>query len=156
MTIKYFTPEGLQNIKTELHDLKTKGRREMAQKIAEAREKGDLSENAEYDAAKEEQGLLEMRIAKLEGELGAARLLDDSKLDASKIMILSKVKLNNLKRKKTVQYMLVSEAEANVREGKISISTPIAKGLLGKRAGDKVTIEVPSGTLEFEVLEVSR
>ena len=156
MTIKYFTPEGLQNIKTELHDLKTKGRREMAQKIAEAREKGDLSENAEYDAAKEEQGLLEMRIAKLEGELGAARLLDDSKLDATKIMILSKVKLNNLKRKKTVQYMLVSEAEANVREGKISISTPIAKGLLGKRAGDKVTIEVPSGTLEFEVLEVSR
>jgi len=156
MTIKYFTPEGLQKLKTELQDLKTRGRREMAQKIAEAREKGDLSENAEYDAAKEEQGLLEMRIAKLEGEVGAARLLDDSKLDASKIMILSKIKLKNLKRNKVVQYMLVTESEANVRQGKISVSTPIAKGLLGKRAGDKVKIKVPSGMLEFEVLDVSR
>ena len=97
-----------------------------------------------------------MRISKLEGEVGSARLLDDSKLDASKIMILSKVKLKNIKRRKVVQYMIVSEAEANVRQGKISVSTPIAKGLLGKRAGDKVKIKVPSGMLEFEVLDVSR
>ena len=156
MAVKYFTPEGLERLKTELHDLRTRGRREMAQKIAEAREKGDLSENAEYDAAKEAQGLLEMRIARLEGEVGSARILDESKIDASKVMILSKVKIKNHRMNKIFDYMIVSGSEANLRQGKISINTPIAKGLLGKRKGDIVEVSVPSGKMKLEILEVGR
>ena len=152
MTIKYFTPEGLDNLKQELQTLKTK----ISKAIAEAREKGDLSENAEYDAAKDAQGMLEMKISHLETELGMARLLDESKLDVSKIMILSKVKLKNLKFNKVIDYMIVTDKEADLKQGKISISTPIAQGLLGKMVGDVVTIQVPSGAMDLEVLEVSR
>lgn len=156
MTIKYFTPEGLDNLKQELQILKTKGRADVAAALQEAREKGDLSENAEYDAAKDAQGMLEMKISHLETELGMARLLDESKLDISKIMILSKVKLKNLKFNKVIDYMIVTDKEADLKQGKISISTPIAQGLLGKIVGDVVTIQVPSGTMDLEVLEVSR
>lgn len=156
MTIKYFTPEGLDNLKQELQTLKTKGRADVAAALQEAREKGDLSENAEYDAAKDAQGMLEMKISHLETELGMARLLDESKLDVSKIMILSKVKLKNLKFNKVIDYMIVTDKEADLKQGKISISTPIAQGLLGKMVGDVVTIQVPSGTMDLEVLEVSR
>ena len=144
MTIKYFTPEGLDNLKQELQTLKTKGRADVAAALQEAREKGDLSENAEYDAAKDAQGMLEMKISHLETELGMARLLDESKLDVSKIMILSKVKLKNLKFNKVIDYMIVTDKEADLKQGKISISTPIAQGLLGKMVGDVVTIQVPS------------
>ncbi|MBK9460461.1 MAG: transcription elongation factor GreA [Chitinophagales bacterium] len=156
MTIKYFTPEGLDNLKQELQTLKTKGRADVAAALQEAREKGDLSENAEYDAAKDAQGMLEMKISHLETELGMARLLDESKLDVSKIMILSKVKLKNLKFNKVIDYMIVTDKEADLKQGKISISTPIAQGLLGKMVGDVVTIQVPSGAMDLEVLEVSR
>jgi transcription elongation factor GreA len=156
MTIKYFTPEGLDNLKQELQVLKTKGRADVAAALQEAREKGDLSENAEYDAAKDAQGMLEMKISHLETELGMARLLDESKLDVSKIMILSKVKLKNLKFNKVIDYMIVTDKEADLKQGKISISTPIAQGLLGKMVGDVVTIQVPSGAMDLEVLEVSR
>ena len=156
MTIKYFTPEGLDNLKQELQTLKTKGRADVAAALHEAREKGDLSENAEYDAAKDAQGMLEMKISHLETELGMARLLDESKLDVSKIMILSKVKLKNLKFNKVIDYMIVTDKEADLKQGKISISTPIAQGLLGKMVGDVVTIQVPSGAMDLEVLEVSR
>ena len=141
MTIKYFTPEGLDNLKQELQTLKTKGRADVAAALQEAREKGDLSENAEYDAAKDAQGMLEMKISHLETELGMARLLDESKLDVSKIMILSKVKLKNLKFNKVIDYMIVTDKEADLKQGKISISTPIAQGLLGKMVGDVVTIQ---------------
>jgi transcription elongation factor GreA len=140
MTIKYFTPEGLDNLKQELQVLKTKGRADVAAALQEAREKGDLSENAEYDAAKDAQGMLEMKISHLETELGMARLLDESKLDVSKIMILSKVKLKNLKFNKVIDYMIVTDKEADLKLGKISINTPIAQGLLGKMVGDVVTI----------------
>lgn len=156
MTIKYFTPEGLDNLKQELQILKTKGRADVAAALQEAREKGDLSENAEYDAAKDAQGMLEMKISHLETELGMARLLDESKLDVSKIMILSKVKLKNLKFNKVIDYMIVTDKEADLKLGKISINTPIAQGLLGKMVGDVVTIQVPSGPMDLEVLEVSR
>ncbi len=155
MSVKYYTPEGLEAIKTELFELKHSGRRKMARQIAEAREKGDLSENAEYDAAKEAQGLLELRIAKLETALGQARLLDSKYIDTSKIMILSKIKIKNLKVNRDFHYQIVSESEADVRKGKISISTPIAKGLLGKKVGDIVDIKVPSGNMQFKVLEIS-
>ena len=127
-----------------------------AKQIAEAREKGDLSENAEYDAAKEAQGLLELRIARLENELGNARLLDESKIDPTKIMVLSKIKIKHVKLNRVLNYMIVSEQEADLKKGRISISSPIAKGLLGKRGGDKVAVVVPAGTVNFEVLEVNR
>jgi len=156
MEIKYYTPEGLENLKKELQTLKTTGRSEMSKQIAEAREKGDLSENAEYDAAKEAQGMLERKIAQLEAELAVARILDESKLDISKVAILSKVKLKNLSLNKIMEYMLVTEVEADVKSGKISVNTPIAKGLLGKSVGEVVEVNVPSGTLKFEILEISR
>lgn len=145
MEIKYYTPEGLENLKKELQTLKTTGRSEMSKQIAEAREKGDLSENAEYDAAKEAQGMLERKIAQLEAELAVARILDESKLDISKVAILSKVKLKNLSLNKIMEYMLVTEVEADVKSGKISVNTPIAKGLLGKSVGEVVEVNVPSG-----------
>ena len=152
----YYTEEGLQKIKDELQDLKTKGRADMSKQIAEARDKGDLSENAEYDAAKEAQGLLEMKISQLENTVANARVLDDSNIDTSKVAILSKVSIKNVKNGMNVTYTLVAEEEANLKENKISIDSPIAKGLLGKSVGDVAEVKVPAGLMEFEVVEISR
>ena len=153
----YFTEEGLKKLRDELHHLKTVERPFISNQIAEARDKGDLSENAEYDAAKEAQGLLELKISKLEETISNARLIDESKLDSSKILILSQVKLKNKANNATVNYMLVPENEADLKSGKISVDSPIGKGLLGKKAGDTAEIKVPSGAImTFEILEVSR
>jgi transcription elongation factor GreA len=152
----YYTEEGLKKLKDELNELKTKGRADMARQIAEARDKGDLSENAEYDAAKDAQGLLELKISKLEEVVSNARLLDESNIDITKVSILSKVKIRNLKNKMVVEYTLVSEEEADLKAGRISVKSPIGAGLLGKKVGDKVEIKVPAGALEFEVIELSR
>ncbi|MBX0335277.1 transcription elongation factor GreA [Pontibacter sp. HSC-14F20] len=154
--ISYYTAEGLQKLKEELHDLKTKGRSEVARQLAEARDKGDLSENAEYDAAKDAQGHLELKIAKLEEVVGNARLIDESNLDMSKALILSKVKIKNLKNNMVMDYTLVAEEEADLASGKISVKSPIGKGLLGKSVGEKAEITVPAGKIEFEILEISR
>ena len=154
--ISYYTAEGLQKLKDELAELKTKGRAEVARQLAEARDKGDLSENAEYDAAKDAQGHLELKIAKMEEIMGNARLVDESGLDASKALILSKVKLKNLKNNMVVDYTLVAEEEANLAAGKISVKSPIGKGLLGNSVGDVADITVPAGKLQFEILEISR
>jgi transcription elongation factor GreA len=153
--VSYYTQEGLNKLKDELNFLKTKERASIARQIAEAREKGDLSENAEYDAAKEAQGLLELKISKLEEIVANARLIDESQLDASKVMILTKVKIKNLKNNQMMQYTLVAENEANLKDGKISIDSPIGKGLLGKKVGDKVDIVVPAGTIPFEIVNIS-
>ncbi|MGV3541279.1 MAG: transcription elongation factor GreA [Rufibacter sp.] len=155
-SVSYYTPEGLQKLKEELHDLKTKGRAEVARQLAEARDKGDLSENAEYDAAKDAQGHLELKISKLEEIIGNARLIDESSLDMSKALILSKVKLKNLNNNMEMVYTLVAEEEANLAAGKISVKSPIGKGLLGKSVGEIAEITVPAGKLRFEVLEISR
>ncbi|MCJ8163335.1 transcription elongation factor GreA [Pontibacter sp. E15-1] len=154
--ISYYTAEGLQKLKDELAELKTKGRSAVAHQLAEARDKGDLSENAEYDAAKDAQGHLELKISKMEEIVGNARLVDESGLDASKALILSKVKLKNLKTNTVVDYTLVAEEEANLAAGKISVKSPIGKGLLGKSVGDVAEITVPAGKLQFEILEISR
>ena len=154
--ISYYTAEGLQKLKEELAELKTKGRAEVARQLAEARDKGDLSENAEYDAAKDAQGHLELKIAKMEEIVGNARLIDESGLDSSKALILSKVKLKNLKNNMVVDYTLVAEEEANLAAGKISVKSPIGKGLLGKSVGDVTDITVPAAKLQFEILEISR
>lgn len=154
--ISYYTAEGLQKLKDELAELKTKGRAEIARQLAEARDKGDLSENAEYDAAKDAQGHLELKISKLEEVIGNARLIDDSNLDTSKALILSKVKIKNLSNGMTMNYTLVSEEEADLTAGKISVKSPIGKGLLGKSVGEVAEIAVPAGKLKFEVLEISR
>jgi len=153
--LNYYTKDGLQKLKDELQTLKTKGRADMAKQIAEARDKGDLSENAEYDAAKDAQGLMEMKISKLEEVLGNARVIDESTLDTSKISILSVVKLRNLKNKIEVKYQLVAEEEANLKEGKISVQSPIGKGLLGKKEGEIAKIKIPAGEIEFEVLSIT-
>lgn len=153
--IQYYTEEGLRKLKEELQELKTKGRADIAKQIAEARDKGDLSENAEYDAAKDAQGLLELKIAKLEEVVGNARVMDNSKLDSSKVGILSTVKIKNVKNGMTVTYTLVSEEEADLKAGKISLASPFGKGLLGKSVGDVAQINAPAGTLEFEVLDIS-
>lgn len=154
--ISYFTQEGLEKLKAELHELKTKGRADIARAISEAREKGDLSENAEYDAAREAQGLHELRISKLEDLMANARIIDESSVDMSKITVLSKVKIKNLGNKSEVVYTLVSEKEANLKEGRISVDSPIGKGLLGKAVGDVAEIKVPAGVLKFEVLHIGR
>ena len=154
--ISYYTAEGLQKLKDELAELKTKGRAEVARQLAEARDKGDLSENAEYDAAKDAQGHLELKIAKLEEVVGNARLIDESNLDTSKALILSKVKIKNLKNNMVMDYLLVAEEEADLASGKISVKSPIGKGLLGKSVGDIAEITVPAGKIQFEVLEISR
>jgi len=154
--VAYYTKDGLDKLKEELQQLKTTGRAAIAKAIAEARDKGDLSENAEYDAAKEAQGHHETKIAKMEELLSTARLLDESKLDASKVLALSIVKIKNVKNGATMSYQLVSESEADMKSGKISVSSPIAKGLLGKKVGEKTEITVPAGTMEFEILEISR
>ena len=153
---KYYTEEGLQKLRDELDHLTRVERRKISAAIAEARDKGDLSENAEYDAAKDAQGLLELKISKLQNIIGNARIIDESKMDSSKVLILSKVKIRNLKNKATMTYMLVPEKEADLKTGKISVNSPIAKGLLGKSVGDKVGISVPAGNIEFEIVEISR
>ena len=153
--IQYYTEEGLRKLKDELQNLKTKGRTDIAKQIAEARDKGDLSENAEYDAAKDAQGHLELKIAKLENVVGNARVLDNSKMDNSKVGILCTVKIKNVKSGMTVSYMLVSEQEADLKANKISSASPFGKGLLGKKVGDIAQIQAPAGLVEFEVLEIS-
>jgi len=153
--VSYFTKDGLENLKNELNDLRTRGRSEMAKAIQEARDKGDLSENAEYDAAKEAQGLLELKIAKLEGLLGTARLIDESQIDTSKVQALTSVQLKNLKNGATVTYTLVSEKEADLKAGRISVNSPIGSGLLGKKVGEIAEIQVPSGVVKFEVLAIT-
>ena len=154
--ISYFTKEGLQRLKDEVHQLETVERPKISQQIAEARDKGDLSENAEYDAAKEAQGLLEAKIAKLKNTLANARLVDDSKIDNTKVYILSTVKIRNTKNGSEVSYTLVAENEANLAQKKISVDSPIGKGLLGKSAGDIAEVQVPAGIIPFEILEISR
>lgn len=154
--VAYYTAEGLAKLKEELQYLKTEGRAKIANAIAEARDKGDLSENAEYDAAKEAQGLHEAKIAKLEEILANARLIDESKLDLTKVLALSKVRIRNKKNGAEMTYQLVSETEADLKAGKISVKSPIAQGLLGKSVGDVAVVKVPAGELEFEILEISR
>lgn len=154
--ISYFTKEGLQRLKDEIHQLETVERPKISAQIAEARDKGDLSENAEYDAAKEAQGLMEAKIAKLKNTLANARLVDDSKIDNSKVYILSTVKIRNTKNNAEVTYTLVAENEANLAEKKISVDSPIGKGLLGKSVGDIAEVQVPAGIIPFEVLEITR
>jgi transcription elongation factor GreA len=153
--VQYYTEEGLKKLKDELHELKTKGRIDIAHQIAEARDKGDLSENAEYDAAKDAQGLLELKIAKLEEVVGNARVFDNSKMDTSKVGILSTVKIKNVKNGMIVSYTLVSEEEADLKAGKISLASPFGKGLAGKAVGEIAEINAPAGKLQFEILEIS-
>ena len=153
--IIYLTEEGYNKLKDELNQMRSVERPAISAAIAEARDKGDLSENAEYDAAREAQGLLEMRIAKMEQTLTNARVIDESKIDKSKVQILSCVKLLNHNTKKEVTYTIVAEHEANLREGKLAIGTPIAKALLGHKKGDTVEVDVPAGTIHFEILDIS-
>lgn len=153
--ISYYTREGLEKLKAELTHLKTKGRAEMARQIAEARDKGDLSENAEYDAAKDAQGHLEAKIAQLEDTLANARLLDESRVDTDSVSILSKVTIRNRKNKMQVTYTLVSEEEADLKSGKISTLSPIGKGLLGKKRGEVAIIKTPAGEMEFEIMDIT-
>jgi len=155
-TIKYYTREGLQKLKDELNYLITVERPSISQQIAEARDKGDLSENAEYDAAKNAQGLLELKIAKLQQVVANAREIDESKLDNSKVLILSTVKIKNLKNGAVMTYMLVPENEADIKTGKLSVNSPIAQGLLGKAVGEQVEITIPAGKITFEIIEINR
>lgn len=153
--IQYVTKEGLDKLRASLDELESKERPRISQQIAEARDKGDLSENAEYDAAKEAQGLLELKIAKLQDQIANARVIDPALLDHSKISILSKVKIKNLANNMEMNYQLVPETEADLSKGKISVNTPIAKGLLGKKIGEIADIALPNGTqLQFEVLDI--
>ena len=154
--VSYYTPEGLKKLRDELNHLKDVERPKASQAIAEARDKGDLSENAEYDAAKEAQGLLELKISKMEETLSNARLIDESQLDTSKVLVLSTVKLKNQQNGMEMKYTLVAESEADLKNGKISVSSPIGKGLLGKKVGDTAEITVPNGTLKFDILEIKR
>lgn len=154
--IVYFTEEGLRKLKDDLHYLKTKERPAISRQIAEARDKGDLSENAEYDAAKEAQGMLELKISKLEETLVNARIVDESQLDTSKVLILSKVTIKNVKNGQKMSYTLVPENEADLKSGKISVNSPIAKGLLGKKKGEKADVTVPNGMMTFEIIDISR
>ena len=155
MAIVYMTEEGYKKMLEEITFLETVRRPEISRQIAEARDKGDLSENAEYDAAKEAQGLLEMKIAQLKDKVANARMIDDTKLNTHTVQILNKVKIKNTKNNAVMQYMLVSESEANLKEGKIAVSTPIGKGLLGKKVGDIAEIQVPSGIMTFEIIDIS-
>lgn len=154
--VSYYTAEGLKKLKEELEQLKSIERPKASQAIAEARDKGDLSENAEYDAAKEAQGLLEMKISKLEAVYSNARLIDESQLDVSKVLVLSSVKIKNQTNGMELKYTLVAESEADLKTGKISVTSPIGRGLLGKSVGDVAEITVPNGVLKFEIMEVSR
>ena len=154
--INYYTPEGLDNLKSEIKQLESIERPKISQQIAEARDKGDLSENAEYDAAKEAQGMLEARISKLKNKLANARIIDDSEIDNSKVFILSTVRIKNTKNQMELSYTLVAENEANIKSGKISVDSPIGKGLLGKEVGDIADINTPAGIMKFEVLSIKR
>ncbi len=156
MSQSYVTEEGLKKLKEELHLLKTKERPSISRQIAEARDKGDLSENAEYDAAKDAQGHLELRISKMEDTVRNAKIVDRSKLDNSKVSILSKVKIKNVANGKLMTYWIVPETEANLKEGKISVDSPIAKGLLGKVVGNKTEVQVPAGKITFEIIEIGK
>ncbi|BDX37954.1 transcription elongation factor GreA [Tenuifilaceae bacterium CYCD] len=151
----YLTEEGLMKLRAEVEQLKSVERPAISRMIAEARDKGDLSENAEYDAAKEAQGMLELRISKLEDTIANARIIDESKIDTDKVQILNKVKIKNLKTNADLVYTLVAESEANLKEGKLSIATPIAKALIGKKVGDVVEVTVPSGLMSFKILDIS-
>lgn len=155
MAVTYMTADGYKKLVAELNELESVQRPAISKQIAEARDKGDLSENAEYDAAKEAQGLLEMRIANLKDTIASARMIDESKISTNEVQILTRVKIKNTKSGQLMTYMLVSESEANIKEGKLSVTTPIAKGLLGKKIGDKTMVKVPSGEMEFEILEIS-
>ena len=154
--ISYYTEEGLKKLRDELNQLKDVERPKASQAIAEARDKGDLSENAEYDAAKEAQGLLEMKIAKLEEVLSNARVIDESQLDTSKVLVLSTVKIKNQTNGMEMAYTLVADGEADLATGKISVNSPIGQGLLGKSVGDVAEIQVPNGTMKFDILEITR
>ena len=156
MSITYLTEEALKRLHAELNHLKSVERPKASRAIAEARDKGDLSENAEYAAAKEEQGLLELKIKKMEDMVASARVIDESKIDTSMVAVMSKVKVKNIALKKNFEYMLVAETEADLKTGKISVNSPIGKGLLGKKVGDIAEINVPAGTLKLEVVEISR
>lgn len=156
MSLQYFTPQGLKKLHDDLNQLKNVERPHISRQIAEARDKGDLSENAEYDAAKDAQGLLELKISKLEEVVASARLIDETKLDSSKALVLSKVKIKNKGNGSVMTYLLVAENEADLKLGKISVTSPIGKGLLGKKVGEVAEIVVPSGKMEFEILEISR
>ena len=149
------TYEGLKKLEDELENLKVVRRKEVSQKIKEAREQGDLSENAEYDAAKEAQGIMEAKLAQLKGLISNARLIDESRVKTDEVQILNKVKIKNTKNNAVMTYTLVSDSEANLKEGKISVSTPIAQGLMGKKVGDVVEIRVPSGLMTFEIMDIS-
>lgn len=155
MAVTYMTAEGYKKLKEELNELERVQRPAISKQIAEARDKGDLSENAEYDAAKEAQGLLEMKISQLKETLASARMIDESKINTNEVQILNRVKIKNSKTGQVMSYMIVSESEANLKEGKLSVTTPIAKGLLGKKVGEKASVQVPSGLMEFEVVEIS-
>ncbi len=154
--IVYYSTESLEVLKNELIELETVQRPKISAAIAEARDKGDLSENAEYDAAKEAQGLLELKISKMKQILSNARILDESKIDTSKILLYSKVKIKNLKNNMEMSYTLVPESESDLKSGKVSVTSPISKGLLGKAKGDVVSVQAPAGIMEFEILDVSR
>ncbi|MDC1106566.1 transcription elongation factor GreA [Prolixibacteraceae bacterium] len=153
--VSYMTKEGLKKLRKELDHLMTVERPRISNEIGEAIEKGDISENAEYDAAKDAQGMLEAKISIVQGQIANARIIDESKIDTFTVQILNKVKIKNCKNNAIMEYTLVSETEANLKEAKIAVSTPIAKGLLGKKVGDKVDIKVPSGVIPFEIIEIS-
>jgi transcription elongation factor GreA len=154
MAITYMTADGYKKLVDDLNILETVERPAISKMIAEARDKGDLSENAEYDAAKEAQGLLEMKIMQLKETIASARMIDESRIDTSVVQILTKVKIKNLKNDQIMTYHIVSESEANLKEAKLSVTTPIAQGLLGKKVGDIATVKVPSGIMDFEVLDI--
>jgi transcription elongation factor GreA len=156
MGLSYYTPEGYKKLKEELEHMKHVERPRISAQIAEARDKGDLSENAEYDAAKEAQGLLEMKISQTEDLLANARIIDESQMDSSKVLVLSKVKIKNQANNAEMQYTLVAEKEADIRQNKISVNSPIGKGLLGKRVGEIAEVNVPNGTMKFEIIEITR
>ncbi|HBG42100.1 MAG TPA: transcription elongation factor GreA [Porphyromonadaceae bacterium] len=155
MAVTYMTEDGLRKLKEELVQLESVERPNISKQIAEARDKGDLSENAEYDAAKEAQGMLESKISQLKGLIATARVIDESAIGTDEVQIMNKVTIKNLASNKTMTYTLVSESEADLKSGKIAVSTPIAQGLMGKKVGDKVDIKVPSGTMHFEIIEIS-
>ncbi|SOE20684.1 transcription elongation factor GreA [Spirosomataceae bacterium TFI 002] len=152
---QYYTQEGYDNLKNKLNELKTKGRADISRQIAEARDKGDLSENAEYDAAKDAQGLMEGEISKLETLMSTARILDESNIDISQVSLMNKVTIKNLKNNAKMVYTLVQEEEADLKQGKISINSPFAKGLLGKKVGEKAQIQAPAGLVEVEVIDIA-
>ena len=154
--ISYITEEGLQKMKDELENLVSVERPAISKLIAEARDKGDLTENAEYEAAKESQGMLEYKISRLKDAIANSRVIDGSKLDNERIQLLNKIKIRNTKNNSTMEYTIVSDNEADLKQGKIAVSTPIARGLIGKKVGDRVEIKVPSGVIPFEIIAISR